>query len=249
MIFITGASSGIGEACAEVFAKDGVGLILTARRKDRLERVAERLRKQYSVPVHTFVFDVRDRKAVESLAKEQRTLFSQVTVLVNNAGLAEGLDSFENGSLDEWEATIDTNVKGLLYITRAMVPFFVEKKDGYIVNLGSVAGRWHYAKGGVYCASKAAVMLLNRTLRMDLMGKGIRVTEIAPGMVETEFSVVRLKDEKKAKAVYQGMTPLVASDIADAVHYCVTRPKHVNIQELIIYPTEQAAPGVVHRTT
>lgn len=251
MVLITGASSGIGEACARVFAVDPRtrGLILVARRKERLEKLAKELARQRDFEVHVFELDVRSRKAVESWGKKQSELLSRVSVLVNNAGLAAGFDPIQSGKTDDWDAMIDTNVKGLLYVTRVVLPHFIDKNDGHIVNIGSVAGHWVYPKGNVYCASKFAVRALNESMRADLLGTKIRVTAISPGMVETEFALVRLGDKKKADAVYAGVTPLSAQDIAESVHWCVRRPRHVNVQELIIYPTDQASPTLVSRKT
>jgi NADP-dependent 3-hydroxy acid dehydrogenase YdfG len=174
-------------------------------------------------------------------------LLARVSVLINNAGLAAGFDTLQTGKLDDWDATIDTNVKGLLYVTHALLPHFVERNDGHIINMGSVAGYLVYPKGNVYCASKHAVRAINESLRIDLLGSKIRVTAVSPGMVETEFSVVRMGDQKKADAIYAGMTPLTAQDIAETIHWCARRPKHVNIQDVIIYPTDQAQPTLVSR--
>ncbi len=248
MILITGGSSGIGECCARAFAAAGRGLVLAARRKDKLEALARELKEKHEIETHALVLDVRSRTAVEGFVRENRALLSRVSVLVNNAGLAKGFDPIQTGNPDDWDAMIDTNVKGLLYVTRAMAPLFIEKKDGHIVNLGSVAGRWIYPKGNVYCATKAAVHALSQAMRLDLHGTGIRVTEISPGMVdETEFSDVRFGDREKARAVYANTTPLTARDVADAVVWSALRPRHVNIQEIVIYPTVQAAPTTVER--
>ncbi len=250
MILITGASSGIGEACARTFALDPRtrGLVLVARRKERLDKLAKELRhKRSDFQVHVIELDIRKRKLLAGFAKANHDLLSNVSVLINSAGMAAGFDTLQNGKLDDWDATIDTNVKGLLYMTHTMLPHFLEKNEGHIVNLGSVAGYQVYPKGGIYCASKHAVRAFTEALRMDLLGTRIRVSSVSPGMVETEFSVVRLGDRKKADAVYAGMTPLTAQDIADAIHWCVRRPKHVNIQDLIIYPTDQASPTLVSR--
>ncbi len=248
MILITGASAGIGEATARIFAKAGEELLLVARRGDRLRALADSLNKEYQVKVHEYVLDVRDSKAVKKFAEERAALLSQVTVLINNAGLAKGLSTFQEGDTDDWDVTIDTNIKGLLYVTRAVVPFLIQNKKGHIVNLGSVAGRWRYPKGSVYCATKTAVSAISETLRYDLLGSGIRVTEISPGMVKTDFSLVRFEgDLDRADAVYQGMTPLTAEDIAETIAWTVNRPAHVNIQEVVLYPTEQASPSVVFR--
>jgi serine 3-dehydrogenase len=245
VILITGASSGIGEACARSFAASGQALLLLARRKERLDRLAKELSSKCEV--HVFELDVRDRAAIEKLVKDQSKLFSRVSVLVNNAGLARGLSTFQAGDPADWDTMIDTNIKGLLYMTRAVLPYMIQAREGHVVNLGSVAGFWTYPKGNIYNATKFAVRALTEGLRLDLNGTGIRVTEISPGMVETEFSEVRLGDAAKAKAVYAGMEPLVAQDIAEAVLWAVQRPSRVNVQEIILYPTDQASPTVVNR--
>ena len=245
MILITGASSGIGEACARELAPTGEGLLLLARRKDKLEALAQELGK-YG-PVEVASVDVSKRSSVEKFASEKATLLSKVRVLVNNAGLARGIDPIQDGSLDAWDEVIDTNLKGFLYVTHALLPHLRKQAHPHIVNLGSVAADHTYPKGNIYCASKAAVKALSQSLRVDLLGSGIRVSEIRPGMVETEFSVVRLGDTEKARAVYAGMTPLTAKDIAETVAWCLNRPRHVNIQEIVIYPTDQASPTQVFR--
>ena len=188
-----------------------------------------------------------DREAVAAFAKNHAALLSRLTVFVNNAGLAKGLSTFQEGNPEDWDVTIDTNVKGFLYMAHAILPFFLKKGDGHVVNLGSVAGHLVYPKGNVYCASKHAVKALNEAMRIDMNGSGIRVTAVSPGMVETEFSEVRLGDKEKAKAIYAGMRPLKPQDIADAIVWSVNRPKHVNIQEIVIYPTDQASPTLVTR--
>lgn len=248
MILITGASSGIGAACAKIFAAHKRELFLVARRQTRLKSIQTKLSRTYGIDVHIAELDVSSRTAVEKFVKTHKKLLARTSVLVNNAGLAKGISLFQDGELADWEEMINTNVKGLLYMTRALLPIFIKKSDGHIVNMGSVAGHWTYPKGNVYCATKTAVRALTETLRLDLSGTKVRVTEISPGMVETEFSVVRLGDQKKADAIYAGMTPLTAEDIAETVAWCVERPKHVNIQEVVIYPTDQASPTVVHRT-
>lgn len=250
MILITGASSGIGEACARAFARDGKSLVLVARRLPKLKALAKELHEEFGVQAHAFSVDVADRKAVEAFFKENQELLSGVNVLVNNAGLAKGVDFIQDGKLDDWDTVIDTNVRGLLYFTRLTLPHFLAKNRGHIVNLGSVAGRWVYPKGNIYCATKAAVHAISQALRLDLHGKNIRVSEISPGMVETDFSRVRLGgDEAKAKAVYAGMTPLNAQDIADAVKWVTDRPEHVNIQEVVMYSVDQANTTMVNRRT
>lgn len=247
MILITGASSGIGLACAEIFAEQGRDLFLLARRGGRLQELKSRLEGQHGIQVHCAEIDIRQKKAVDAFGKAHQALLETVTVLVNNAGLAKGLDTIQEGNTDDWDTMWDTNVKGLLYVTRVVLPYFVQKKAGHIINMGSVASRWAYPKGNIYAATKRAVSSLNEGMRLDLMGTGVRVTEIAPGMVETEFSVVRLGDEKKAKAVYHGIEALNARDVAEAVSWVASRPAHVNVQELVIYPTDQASTSMVFR--
>lgn len=241
LVFISGASSGIGEACAREFAAAGYDLLLVARRTDRLNSLREQLSSKHGVAVHTFGLDVRNRTELDRLMQEHSTLFSKIDVLVNNAGLAKGLNTFQEGNPEDWDTVIDTNIKGLLYVTRAILPHMISRSKGHIVNLGSVAGHWVYEKGSIYCASKFAVRALTEGLRFDLNGTGIRVTEIAPGMVETEFSEVRYGDKERGRAVYRGKKPLSAKDIAETILWCVQRPEHVNIQSVIIYPTEQAS--------
>ncbi|MBC7385101.1 MAG: SDR family NAD(P)-dependent oxidoreductase [Cryobacterium sp.] len=247
MILITGASSGIGEATAETFARAGAPLVLWARRLERLEAVKIRCLELGAAQVHVASLDVRDPKAIHHEISTHQEIYSSLTVLVNNAGLARGLSTFQDADPSDFEAMIDTNIKGFLNVTKAVLPGFLKKNHGHLVHLGSVAGRWNYPKGHVYCATKAAVKALSEGIRMDLNGTAIRVTEIAPGMVDTEFSTVRLGDADRAKGVYAGMTPLLASDIADAIHWCATRPPHVNIQEMVIYPVDQASPTLVSR--
>lgn len=247
MILITGASSGIGKSCAEIFGHAKQSLILIARRKERLHELKLKLEAEHGIDVHCFELDISQPLEVEKFAEQNKTLLTKVTVLINNAGLAKGLSPLQEGNWKEWDQMIDTNLKGLLYITHCILPHFTEKKRGHIINIGSVAGRWTYPKGNIYCATKSAVKSLTEALRMDLSGMGIRVTEIAPGMVETEFSLVRLGDPEKAKAVYSGIQPLTPEDIAKIVNWCVQQPPHVNIQEVVVYPTDQASPTVVNR--
>lgn len=241
---ITGASSGIGAATARAMAKrwPQMQFWLLGRRKDRLDSLAQELGKR----ALAFTLDVRDRAAVEFFA--QNNDLSKVGILLNNAGLAAGLDTFQEASLDDWEQMIDTNVKGLLYITRSILPAMIKNGGGHVVNMGSIAGREIYPKGHVYNATKFAVRALNEALRIDTLGTGIRVTSIDPGMVETEFSLVRFKgDEKKAKSVYSGMTPLSPEDVADAIVWSIDRPPHVNVQEILLMPTDQASVRDVFR--
>jgi 3-hydroxy acid dehydrogenase / malonic semialdehyde reductase len=244
--FVTGASSGIGEACARALAAEGARLVLAARREERLEGLAAELKTQ----THLVTLDVRDRAAVERAVAELPAEWAAIDVLVNNAGLGRGLDKLHEGSVDDWEQMIDTNVKGLLYVTRAVVPGMVARGRGHVVNIGSVAGHEVYPGGNVYCATKHAVDALTKGLRMDLVDTPLRVSTIDPGLVETEFSVVRFHgDADRARKVYENIEALTGADIADAVVYCVTRPPHVQINEIVITPTNQASALVVHRTT
>ena len=241
---LTGATSGIGAATARRLSSLGYGLILNGRRLDRLES----LQKELGTEVRLAPFDIRDRKAIEKFCHEHSAWLSEVTVLVNNAGLAAGTEKMQDANVDDWENMIDSNLTGLLVLTRQVLPFLIKKNEGHIVNLGSVAGRWTYPGGAVYSATKFAVRAISEALRMDLMGTAIRVSNIEPGMVHTEFSEVRLGSKSQADAVYKGMTPLSADDIAETISWVLERPKHVNIQELVIYPTDQAAIRMVHRT-
>ncbi len=248
VVFITGASSGIGRSCARAFASQGARLLLAARRRVRLDELAAGLKDEFSIEVRAFELDVRDQPAVERSVAGLPAEWSAVEVLVNNAGLSRGLDKLHEGQLQDWEEMIDTNIKGLLYVSRAVIPGMVKRNSGHIINIGSIAGHEVYVGGNVYCATKFAVNALSKGMRLDLNGTPIRVSEVAPGLVETEFSVVRYRgDKEKAEKAYQGMTPLHPDDIADAVVYCATRPPHVNIGEMIVMPTAQAATFLVHR--
>lgn len=245
---ITGASSGIGEATAELLAQHDFDLILTGRRKDRLQYLQKKIEAKTSCRIQLLSFDIRDKNetkvAFESLPEE----WKKIDVLINNAGLAVGMDPIHTGQEDDWERMIDTNIKGLLYITRLVSPGMVERGEGHIVNLSSIAGREAYAMGNVYCATKHAVQSLTQGMRIDLVKHGIKVSSVAPGAVETEFSIVRFKgDQEKADNVYRGFTPLYARDIADTILFIVTRPKHVNIDDVLIMPTAQAFSREIHR--
>jgi 3-hydroxy acid dehydrogenase/malonic semialdehyde reductase len=243
---ITGATSGIGKATAELLAQKNYKLILCGRREDRLTELVTSLSKL--TEVHTLNFDVRDKKAVMESINSLPEAFSKIDILINNAGNAHGLDPIQSGDLDDWDAMIDINVKGLLYVSKAIIPQMIERKSGHIINIGSTAGKEVYANGNVYCASKHAVDALNKGMRMDLNPYGIRVGAIHPGMVETEFSEVRFKgDTDKAANVYKGLQPLRAEDIADIIHFVVSRPYHVNIADLIVMPTAQASSTIVKR--
>lgn len=248
-VLVTGASAGIGDACARAFAAAGARLVLTARREERLRALADELRAEHGTESHLVTLDMRDREAVLSTLSSLPGEFGAVDVLVNNAGLGRGLDKVQTGDVDGWDEMVDTNVKGLLYATRAVTPGMVERGRGHVINIGSVAGHEVYPGGAVYCATKHAVGAITRGLRMDLLGTGVRVSTVDPGMVETEFSVVRFAgDRERADSVYRGMTPLIAADIADAVLWVASRPPHVNIDEIIIKPTDQASATLVHRS-
>jgi NADP-dependent 3-hydroxy acid dehydrogenase YdfG len=247
-VFITGATSGIGRSCAQRFAKEGHQLIVAGRRKDRLDSIANDLRKNYNVNVLVLPLDVTKREEVNNAIDNLPEQFQKIDVLVNNAGLALGLSTIQDGEPDQWETMIDTNVKGLLFVTHAVVPKMIENGKGHIINIGSIAGREAYANGNVYCATKAAVDSLTKSMRIDLVTKNIKVSQVAPGAVETEFSMVRFSgDENAAKAVYKGFEPLRPDDVADVVHYITTLPPHANINDLLIMPTAQASATVTHR--
>jgi 3-hydroxy acid dehydrogenase/malonic semialdehyde reductase len=238
---ITGATAGIGKATAELFAKNGYNIIITGRRKERLDEFSAHLKSTYKVDVLSLSFDVRKLKEVEAAIASISSNWKKINVLVNNAGLAVGLGPIQEGIVDDWERMIDTNIKGLLYITRTIAPIMIENGFGHIVNIGSIAGKEVYANGNVYCATKHAVDALNKAMRIDMLPHGIKVTGIHPGMVETEFSIVRYKgDEERAKNVYKGLQPLTAEDIAETIYWAASRPAHVNISDLIITPTVQA---------
>jgi NADP-dependent 3-hydroxy acid dehydrogenase YdfG len=248
LVFITGATAGIGKSTAEIFAKNGYDLVITGRRQERLTQIKKDLETAYKVKVASLCFDVRQvsevEKSIQSLTTEQK----KIDVLVNNAGLAAGLSSIQNGETDDWERMIDTNVKGLLYTTRIISNLMIAHKKGHIINIGSVAGKEVYANGNVYCATKHAVDALNKAMRIDLLPHNIKVTAINPGMVETEFSIVRFAgDEDRAKKVYNGLQPLKPADIAETIFWAATRPPHVNINEILIMPSAQATATNVNR--
>jgi len=244
IVCITGASSGIGRACAEAFAAQGCRLILSARRYERLEELKEELDTESII----IELDVRDQKKVENTIRSLDDSWSDIDILINNAGLARGLSKMHEGLLSDWEEMIDTNVKGLLYVSREIIPGMVKRNRGHIVNIGSIAGHEAYPNGIVYCASKHAVDALTRGIRMDLVDTEIRVSTVDPGLVETEFSIVRFHgDGDRADQVYKGFDPLTGTDIADAVLYCTSRPEHVQIAEMIIFPTAQKSSSVVSR--
>ena len=245
---ITGATAGIGEACAHILAQNGYNIIITGRRADRLTAVAQELAQMYKVQVHTLNFDVRHRQQTFDAIASLPAQWQKIDLLVNNAGLAMGLASFEEGNMDHWDTMIDTHVKGLLYVSKAVVPLMVANKTGHIINISSIAGKEVYAMGNVYCASKHAVDALTRSMRLDLSKFPIKVSMVCPGAVETEFSIVRFEgDVERAKKVYNGFENLVAQDIADAVWYIASRPQHVNINDIVVMPTAQPMAGVIHR--
>lgn len=248
-VLITGASSGIGAACAQVLAREGYRLLLCARRADRLEGLRTEIQTQYpNIDIQTFILDVRDNEKVKEAINSLPPEWQKIDVLINNAGLSQGLDALQDGDTDDWDRMIDTNVKGLLYVSKAVIPLLKESQQAHIVNIGSIAGKEVYPNGNVYCATKHAVDALNKAMRIDLLPFGIKVTAINPGMVETEFSEVRFKgDKERAKNVYNGVEPLSGLDIAETINFVLSRPAHVNINDLLIMPTAQATGTVIVR--
>ncbi|WP_031426737.1 SDR family NAD(P)-dependent oxidoreductase [Flavimarina sp. Hel_I_48] len=243
---ITGASSGIGQATAREFAKQGINVILCGRRQERLDQLKGELSKQ--VEVTTLSFDVRDKKAVTEAIESLESPFDQIDILINNAGNAHGLDTIQDGDSDDWDAMIDINVKGLLYVSDTIIPQMIARNAGHIINIGSTAGKEVYPKGNVYCASKHAVDAINQGMRLDLNGYNIRVGAVNPGMVETEFSEVRFKgNTEKAHKVYQGFKPLQAQDVAEIIYFVTSRPAHVNIADLMVMSVDQASSTVVSK--
>jgi serine 3-dehydrogenase len=248
IILITGASAGIGRACAEIFAAEGASLILAARRKDRLLRLSVGLKRRFGAKSLSIKMDVQDRSSVEETLSALPGGWSKIDILINNAGLSRGLEPLQEGLIEDWEQMIDTNIKGLLYVSRAVLPGMIERRRGHIVNLGSAAGHEVYPGGNVYCASKHAVDAITKGLQIDLVDTPIRVSTVDPGLVETEFSLVRFHgDKEKAKTTYKGLKPLKGKDIAEAILFCVTRPPHINIHQIRIMPTAQANTLVIHR--
>jgi serine 3-dehydrogenase len=248
IVCITGASSGIGRSTAREFAKQGAHLLLMARRVDRIEQLARTLTTEFGIRTLARGLDVMKNSAVEQTFGSLPPEWQTIDVLVNNAGLSRGLDKLHEGKIQDWEEMIDTNVKGLLYVTRAVLPSMVKRNSGHIINIGSIAGHQTYPNGNVYCASKFAVTAIGRSLKMDLLGTAIRVTSVDPGLVDTEFSRVRFRDDmERASKTYVGMTPLTPDDIAEIVLFCASRPSHVNIGELLVTPTDQATVTMVHR--
>ncbi len=244
IVFITGASSGIGEACARAFAGAGARLILCARRVQRVESLAAELK----VPTHVITLDVRDQQAVQRAVDQLPREWASIEVLINNAGLSRELTRLQEYSIDDINEMVDTNVKGLLYVTRAVLPGMIARNKGHIINIGSTAGHWTYPNGAVYCATKAAVKSISEGLKMDLNGTTVRISSVDPGLVETEFSIVRFHgDVARAKKVYEGVKPLTGTDVADVVLYCATRPPHVNINDVVLMPVAQASATQVYR--
>lgn len=249
VVLITGASSGIGKASAEQFAALGANLVLTGRRLDRIQALADKLASEHGVKAHALKMDVQKASEVSAAIERLPAEFSQIDVLLNNAGLALSTDLVHNASLDNWDTMIDTNLKGLLYVTRAILPGMVERDSGHVINISSIAGHDTYIAGNVYSATKHAVRALSKSLRLDLIGKQIRVSDVAPGAVNTEFSEVRWNDKAKADAFYADFDELQAEDIADAVVYCATRPAHVDIAEMVVMPTAQASVSNISRSS
>jgi NADP-dependent 3-hydroxy acid dehydrogenase YdfG len=248
-VLVTGASAGIGEACARAFAEHGANLLLAARREERIEELAQSLTRAHGVEARAYRLDVADRGAVDEFVRglQQEDLIPDI--LVNNAGKAVGLDKLHEGDVDDWEDMIDTNVKGLLYVSRAIIPYMVARDSGHVINISSIAGRWVYPKGAVYCATKSAVSTLTEGMGMDLLGTHVRVSSVDPGLVETEFSEVRFHgDAERAKKVYADTTPLTGEDVADAVIYVANRPDHMNVFGLTLMPTVQRHTMLIHRT-
>jgi 3-hydroxy acid dehydrogenase / malonic semialdehyde reductase len=247
IILLTGASSGIGQACARSFAQGGARLILAARRRDRLESLAKELSAEFGTSTHILELDVRDREGVNQAIAALPEAWQQIDILLNNAGLSRGLDKLQDGYYLDWDEMIDTNVKGLLWVSRAVMPGMVQRDRGHVINIGSVAGHQVYPGGNVYCATKHAVGALTQGMRLDLVGTRIRVSSVDPGLVQTEFSEVRFRgDSERAEPVYQNFPPLQAFDIAETVLFCATRPPHVNIQDVLIMPQDQAAVYASH---
>lgn len=250
IVFITGASSGIGMACAQTFAQHGAKLLLCGRRLDNITALAKQLEQTYNITCHGFALDVRDATAVKKVIQQLPTDWQSIDILINNAGLAVGLDLIQESQTEDFDQVIDTNVKGLLYVTRAVLPNMIKRNQGHIINIGSIAGHQVYPRGAVYCASKYAVNAITQGLKLDLLGTSVRVSTVDPGMVETDFSLVRFKgNAERAKQVYADTIPLTPMDVADAVYYCASRPPHVNIAEIIIFPTAQSSATQIHRKT
>ncbi len=246
--FITGASSGIGKACAEIFAKEKSNMILTGRRIERLKNLAKKLEKEYGIKTKCIKLDVRDYNQVQKAINSLENNWKKIDILINNAGLSRGLDKIQEGKKEDWDEMIDTNIKGLAYISRLILPLMVKRKKGHVINIGSTAGHDVYPAGNVYAATKFAVKALSQSMRLDLLDKAIKVSSVDPGMVETEFSLVRFRgDKKKAAGVYTGLQPLSPKDVAEAVLFCISRPDNVNINKIILTPVAQASSTQVFR--
>jgi len=249
IILITGATSGFGEATAQLFAKNGHNIIITGRRKDRLEKLKTQIESDYKTKVLALEFDVRNQKGVNAAIQNLPEAWKKIDVLINNAGLASGFDPIQSGNLDDWEKMLDTNVKGLLYVSKAVIPLLIEQGKGHIINIGSTAGKEVYPNGNVYCASKYAVDALTKGMRIDLLPHGIKVTQIAPGAANTEFATVRFHgDKEKATNVYKGYQPMVAKDIAELIYYSTTLPDHLCINDLVVTSLAQANSMYFHKT-
>lgn len=247
-VFITGASSGIGKACAYAFAEQGANVVISARSTETVKEIAADLMKKFGVKAHAMQLDVRKRKDVEAAVKNLPAEFQKIDILINNAGLGRGLNKFFEDNPDGWDEMIDTNIKGLLYVSHAVIQQMVARESGHIINIGSIAGLEAYPKGSVYCATKAAVESIAKSMRMDVVDKNIKISNLNPGMVETNFSKIRFYgDEERAKNVYKGITPLSAEDIADTAVFIASRKPHVNIAELVIFPTAQASASVTYK--
>jgi len=245
---ITGATSGIGRSCAFIFAKNNHNLIITGRRIDRLDAISKELTSKYGINVLPLSFDIRDNEAVKEAIQSLPLEWRNIHILINNAGLAVGLNTIQDGDIDDWERMIDTNVKGLLYMSRAVLPLLVNQNGGHVINIGSIAGKEVYPNGNVYCATKHAVDALSKAMRIDLVKHNIKVTQIAPGAIETEFSFVRFKgDEAKADSIYDGYQPLLPDDVANVIYFATTLPSHVNINDLVLMPTAQASATVFNK--
>jgi len=248
IVMITGVSAGIGKACAEVFAEAGAKLILLARRKEKLTELSEVVRKNFGTSCYIIECDVSDMKTLSSSIRNMPPEWQQIDVLINNAGLARGFNKIQDGEISDWEEMIDTNIKGLLFVSRLILPGMIERAEGHVINIASIAGRQVYPAGNVYCATKHAVKALSEGMSIDLNGTGVKVTNIDPGLVETEFASVRFHgDEDKAAGVYMGYTPLTGRDVAETVLFAATRPKHVMIQDLSVTPTDQANTYIVNK--
>jgi 3-hydroxy acid dehydrogenase / malonic semialdehyde reductase len=248
IVLITGASSGIGRSCAESFAKSGAKLILLARRMDRLDELESNIKRDYKIDVLCLKCDVRDLKEVEKVINNLPNEWKEIDILINNAGLSRGLEKIQDGYFEKWEEMIDTNIKGLLYVTRLVLPQMIERKSGLIINIASIAGIQAYVGGNVYSASKCAVRMLSQSMQLDLNGTGVRVTNIDPGMVETEFSMVRFSgDAERAAQVYKGFTPLKPEDVAEVALFCATRPDHVSIHDVLVMAKDQASASMVNK--